>query len=93
MEKQYNPFMKGLNQGPKIEDLDQLQCVSCGNSIFDQFYRMYRMSALTSPNGKAQVFHVPVFACASCGEILDIKKIENLPEEKVDNSSENKDIK
>lgn len=68
----HNPF---LNQGPKLEDLEQMTCV-CGNSIFDQFYKMYKLSALNSPTGKPQVFHVPVFSCASCGEILDIKKEE-----------------
>ena len=80
-DKQFNPFLKSvMQQGPKIEDLDQLQCASCGNVIFDQFYRMYKLSAISSSSGKAQVFHVPVFACASCGELLDIKKIESSEE-------------
>jgi hypothetical protein len=90
--KPFNPFLKTM-QGPKIEDLDQLQCASCGNSIFDQFYRMYKLSALKSATGKSQVFNVPVFACASCGELLDIKKIEGATEEPVDNSKSIQDTK
>jgi hypothetical protein len=77
-EEQFNPFLNGLRPqaGPKMEDLDQLACGACGNGIFDQYYRMYRMSAINSPTGKANVYHVPVFACAGCGDILDIKKAE-----------------
>lgn len=80
-----NPFIKNSFSAPKMEDLIPLSCKSCGNSIFDQYYRMYKLSALNSPSGKPQVFNVPVFVCASCSEILDIKKIENNTEE-IDNS-------
>lgn len=89
-EKPHNPFLK---QGPKLEDMEQMQCSACGNVIFDQYYRMYKLSALNSPSGKSQVFHVPVFACAGCGELIDVKKIESSAEEIIDNSRTNQDTK
>jgi hypothetical protein len=85
----FNPFGKSALQGPKLEDLLSVSCLSCSNSIFDQYYRMYKLSALNSPTGKAQVFNVPVFVCSNCGEILDVKKIENGLEESVDKSKSN----
>lgn len=78
----FNPFLKGLMTGPKIEDLDQLTCQTCDNIIFQQYYKMYKLSALKSPTGKSQAFNVPVFACANCGEIFDTKKAENNVEDK-----------
>jgi len=85
MDNNINPFLK--QKGPKIEDLEQLTCSECGNAIFDMYYRMYRLSALESPTGKSQVFNVPVYVCAGCSNILDIKKLESTPKaavEKVD---------
>jgi hypothetical protein len=82
-----NPLLRNPLQSPKMEDLTPLSCPSCANSIFDQYYRMYKLSSLNSPDGKAKVFNVPVFVCANCSEILDIKKIENGCEDSVDKMS------
>jgi len=86
-DKNTNPFLKNPFQSPKMEDLSPVSCPNCDNAVFDQYYRMYKLSALNSPSGKAQVFNVPVFACANCGSILDVKKIESGLEDSVDKSS------
>jgi len=71
-----NPFLEKLNKmtpprPPSIDELDPLTCKKCGNSIFDRYFKMFKMSALKTASGKEQIFNIPVYICASCTEILD----------------------
>jgi ribosomal protein L37E len=72
---QWNPFLKP-SQSLKDEDFEAVSCKQCGNAAFDQYYRLYKLSALKSPNGKQQIYNVPIFVCANCGYILDPRKDE-----------------
>jgi len=81
MKNQFNPFLDKLKdlpgqRPPTIDELDPVVCLKCGNSIFDRYFKMYKLSALKTANGKEQNFNVPVYACASCAEILDMSKSE-----------------
>jgi len=81
MKNQFNPFLDKIKdfpapKPPTLEELDPVVCLKCGNSIFDRYFKMYRLSALKTANGKEQNFNVPVYACASCAEILDMSKKE-----------------
>jgi hypothetical protein len=63
-----------MNQGmpPVNVDLsqaDDVVCERCGNYTFEQVALMKKVSALVSPNGRAGVIPIPVFACAACGNI------------------------
>ena len=85
-KKPFNPFLENLSKitappkPPTIEELDPVVCSECGNSIFDRYFKMYRLSALKTANGKEQNFNVPVYVCASCITILDLSN-NNTPEE------------
>lgn len=70
---QWNPFLKP-SQSLKDEDFEAVACKQCGNAAFDQYYRLYKISALKSPTGKQQIYNVPIFVCANCGFILDPRK-------------------
>jgi len=85
MKNQFNPFLEKLKElpgqkPPTIDELDPVVCQKCGNSIFDRYFKMYRLSALKTANGKEQNFNVPVYVCASCAEILDMSKKEEVKE-------------
>lgn len=76
----YNPFLDKLKTSgpgqrpPSLDELEPVVCPKCGNSIFDRYFKMYRLSALKTANGKEQVFNVPAYVCASCAEIIDLDK-------------------
>ena len=79
---QFNPFLEKLKdipgqRPPAIDELDPLVCLKCGNSVFDRYFKMYRLSSLKTASGKEQLFNVPVYACASCAEILDTSNVDN----------------
>jgi len=79
---QFNPFLEKLKdipgqRPPSIDELDPLVCPKCGNSIFDRYFKMYKLSSLKTASGKEQLFNVPVYVCASCAEILDTSKTDN----------------
>jgi len=81
----YNPFLDKLKTGPaqrppSLDELDPIVCPKCGNSIFDRYFKMFRLSALKTASGKEQIFNVPVYVCASCAEILDLEKKEESKE-------------
>lgn len=71
-----NPFLNHGASSVKQEDFEPVGCKSCGNAAFDQYYKLFKLSALKSPTGKPQMYNVPIFVCANCGEILDPKKEE-----------------
>ncbi len=82
--KTFNPFLEKLKdvapkRPPALEELDPVVCLKCGNSIFDRYFKMFKMSALKTASGKEQHFNVPVYVCASCSEILDLSKNDNSP--------------
>ena len=80
--KQFNPFLDKLvketlpKKVPTLEELDPVVC-KCGNCVFDRYFKMFKMSALKTASGKEQFFNVPVYVCASCGEILDMSNNDN----------------
>ena len=71
-----NPFLNPGAASITQEDFDAVSCKKCGNAAFDQYYKLYKLSALKSPTGKAQLYNVPIFVCANCGDVLDPKKEE-----------------
>lgn len=82
--KQFNPFLDKLKdvapkRPPSLDELESVVCLKCGNSIFDRYFKMFKMSALKTASGKEQHFNVPVYVCASCSEILDLSKNDNSP--------------
>lgn len=86
MKNQFNPFLEKLKdlpgqKPPTIDELDPVVCLKCGNCIFDRYFKMYKLSALKTANGKEQNFNVPVYVCASCAEILDMSKNDNTVQE------------
>ena len=66
-EKAWNPFLKT----PATEELEPCACLDCGNSIFDRYFKMYKINALKSASGKTELYTVPVYVCASCSKILN----------------------
>lgn len=62
-----NPFLKS----PTLDELEACVCLDCGNSIFDRYYRMYKVNALKSPTGKTELYTVPLYVCANCSKILN----------------------
>lgn len=74
--KDWNPFLK---QKPNMKDFDAITCLKCENGIFDQYYKLFKLSAMNSNTGKTQIFNVPVFVCASCQHIVDADEIETIP--------------
>jgi len=93
----FNPFMDKLKDLPKpqrpptMDELDPVICTKCGNSIFDRYFKMFKMSALKTASGKEQVFNVPVYVCASCAEILDMSNADNNITEKITTEKESED--
>ena len=82
-QKPFNPFLEKLNGGstytkpPTLDELEVVVCAECGNSIFDRYFKMYKLSALKTASGKVQHFNVPVYVCASCSAILDMSNNDN----------------
>ncbi len=81
---QFNPFLEKLKdvapkRPPTLDELDPVVCAKCGNSIFDRYFKMFKLSALKTASGKEQHFNVPVYVCAACSEILDMSKNDNSP--------------
>ena len=79
---QWNPFIKPTPQFTE-DDFEQVACPKCGNAAFDQYYKLFKLSALKSPTGKTQIYNVPIFVCVACNYILDPKKEETF-EKKLD---------
>ena len=52
-----------------LSQADDVVCERCGNYTFEQVALMKKVSALVSPNGRAGVIPISVFACAVCGNI------------------------
>ena len=79
----FNPFLNKVaaKRPPTLDELDPVTCKKCGNSIFDRYFKMYKLSALKTASGKEQNFNVPVYVCASCSEILDLSNNDNNTEE------------
>jgi len=79
----FNPFLNKLKdipsnqKPPSLDELDPVICPKCGNSIFDRYFKMFKMSPLKTASGKEQLFNVPVYVCASCAEILDMTNVDN----------------
>jgi hypothetical protein len=70
----WNPFSdkdKPVKK-PTIEEMDQIKCEKCENIAFDRYYKLYKHGS--------HIYHIPVFICGNCSEILDIKKIEDKEE-------------
>ena len=84
----FNPFLDKIKnlpnpkRPPSIDELDPVVCPKCGNSIFDRYFKMFRMSPLKTASGKEQIFNVPVYVCASCAEILDMSNADNSMKDK-----------
>jgi len=96
----FNPFLNKLKdlpaapqRPPSLDELDPVICPKCGNSIFDRYFKMFKMSALKTASGKEQVFNVPVYVCASCAEILDMSNADNSTEETTKETEKEKDDK
>jgi len=75
MNNKVNPFLKDTI--PTLDELDPIICPKCENSIFDRYFRMYKLSALKTASGKEQHFNVPVYVCASCSHVLDMSNNDN----------------
>jgi len=67
------------NTGQMNVDLSKttkMECEHCGNTTFDQVVEIRKMSALVSPTGQTAVIPVQLFACAKCGEVVDLEKLQ-----------------
>ena len=56
----------------------QMKCEydGCENTTFNQVVEIRKMSALVSPTGQAAVIPVQLFACAKCGNVLDLERLQ-----------------
>ena len=68
MKDEWNPFLK---KAPTLDELDQVACPKCGNGIFGRHFRVFRQKGAPPDS---QLFTMPIFACANCGEIVSSKK-------------------
>jgi len=81
----WNPFLKNKNS---LDKLEEITCPKCNNTVFDRYYKLYKLSAFDNVKGIPQVYNSPVFVCAQCAEILNIESAE---EKKIeDNTPTNK---
>jgi hypothetical protein len=58
-----------------IDDLKPIHCEECGNNSFQQGVKLYRMSAIQSPNGQAGMVQLPIIMCVNCGTIVNVQEI------------------
>ena len=61
-----------------ISKTTQMKCEyeGCENTTFNQVVEIRKMSALVSPTGQAAVIPVQLFACAKCGNVLDLERLQ-----------------
>ena len=61
-----------------ISKTTQMKCEheGCENTTFNQVVEIRKMSALVSPSGQAAVIPVQLFACAKCGNVLDLERLQ-----------------
>jgi len=78
-ENQWNPFLK--NKSPSIKDMLPVLCPKCGNSIFDRYYKLFKLEAFSNISEIPQIYNVPVFVCSNCAEVIELteKKQEETP--------------
>lgn len=62
MEKQLN-----------MSNFETKECPNdgCTGNIFNQLYKIKKLSALVSPSGKEVIMQIPVFLCVECGNIWE----------------------
>ena len=86
----FNPFLEKLKEMPKppkpvsLEELELMKCTKCNNNLFDRYFKMYKLDASKTASKKEQHFNVPVYVCASCSCILELKETNLTKEEKND---------
>lgn len=57
-----------------------IQCASCNNDSFIQGYKLNKVSALVTANGKPQIAADQIFICAKCNtnvNIMDMLQLTN----------------
>jgi hypothetical protein len=52
-----------------ITNASEVTCDECSSDIFENVYRIKRMSAMLSPNGEEFIIPIQLFACKKCGHI------------------------
>ena len=52
-----------------ISNAVDVTCDECGGNIFENVFKVKRMSAMLSPNGEEFIIPIQLFACKHCGHI------------------------
>jgi len=68
-----------MNMNITKDDVAAVAC-NCGCDIFSLLYKLGRVNSFKSPTGKETYIHMPVYVCASCGEVMDTTKEQKTPE-------------
>ena len=57
--------------GVDLSQATDVVCEKCENDTFKAILRIKRISALLSPNGRAGLIPLEMFACEKCGHVND----------------------
>ena len=76
-------------------DYEDIVCPECKNSVFGKFFKILRLPAIKSPNGKAMYVNLPVYVCASCALVLDTENSakDTSTEEKIEAPADKTEVK
>lgn len=67
--------------GKMIMNSKTIEC-ECGGKIFSEKLMFKKLSALTSPNGKEEMFPINLVVCEKCGKVPSVFNPGNvIPEE------------
>lgn len=54
-----------------LSSCDDIACSNCGGCEWQEIYKLKRVSALLSPNGKEMVVPLPMVICVNCSMSID----------------------
>lgn len=60
--------MNNVEMAYSVVNAPNIVC-DCGSKLFEHKVILKHISALVSPTGKDEIVDIPVFVCASCGQV------------------------